>query len=160
MEQTLGNSRSSGSDRRPLLVGAVAVVVIVAVAVSAVVLTSSRDDTVYEPGTPEAVVQAYADAWAAGDADAAWQLLTPRAQSRLLASEFRRAASWDEEIPTRLWVDERRDLDDRVVLTLSVEWTWDGLLGPDRDIQPLRVTLIELDGAWRIDTPLMGFHPW
>ena len=55
---------------------------------------------------------------------------------------------------------ERTGDDDRVVLTLSVERTWDGLLGPDRDIQSLRLTLVRLDGEWHIDTPLVGLYPW
>jgi hypothetical protein len=46
------------------------------------------------------------------------------------------------------------------MLTLSVERTWDGLLGPDRDVQTLRLSLVELDGAWRIDSPIVGFEPW
>jgi hypothetical protein len=160
MEQTTGATIHHGSDRRTWLIGAIAVAALVAIAAVAVVLTGSRDDAVYEPGSPEAVVQAYADAWADGDADAAWEILTPGAQARVRETEFRSAASWQEEMPTRMWIDERRDLDDRVVLVLSVEWTWDGLLGPDRNIQPLSVALIELDGAWRIDTPLVGFYRW
>ena len=160
MEQNAGATDQQGSDRRIWLVGAIAVVALVAVAVAAVVLTSTREDTVYEPGSPEAAVQAYAEAWEAGDTDAAWEMLTPRAQSRVEEFEFRRAASWEEDLPTRMWVDERHDFDERVELDLAVERTWDGLFGPDRDIQRLRLRLIQIDGAWRIDTPVMGFYPW
>ena len=160
MEQTAGATQRQGSDRRTWLLGAIAVIVLIAIAAATVMLASTREDATYEPGSPEAAVQAYAAAWQAGDADAAWDLLTPGAQARVQEFEFRRAASWEEDMPTRLWVDERHDYEGRVVLDLSLERTWDGLLGPDRDIQSLRLTLIQIDDAWRIDTPVVGFYPW
>lgn len=160
MEQNAEATKQQGAGRRTWLVATVAVAALIAIALIAIVLVSRQEDTVYEPGSPEAVVQAYAEAWEAGDADAAWEMLTPRAQGRLERSEFSNAISWEEEMPTRVWVEERRDLDDRVMLTLTVERTWDGLLGPSRDIGSLRLTLIELDDAWRIDSPIVGFHVW
>jgi hypothetical protein len=95
-----------------------------------------------------------------GDVEGAWALLSPEAQTRVHKYQIRSAMSWDEEVPTRIWIEERRDLDDRVVLTLGVERTWEGLLGPDRDTGSLRLTLIQLGDEWRIDTPVVGFHPW
>ena len=160
MEQTAGATKPQGSDRRTWLLGAIAVAALILIAVVAVVLVSSREDATFEPGSPEAVVQTYAEAWAAGDADAAWELLTPRAQARVDEFEFHHAGSWEQDMPTRVWVDERHDLPEWVALTLSLEWTWDGLLGPDRDIETMRLKLVEVDGAWRIDTPLVGFHHW
>lgn len=160
MEQHLRYARTLTADRRPWLVGAILLAALVAVASVAIVLTNEREDGGYEPGSPEAVVQAYAVAWAAGDSDAAWQMLTPRAQSRVEQFEFRNAIRWDEEVPSRVWVDERRDFDDHVVLSLSVERTWDGLLGTDRDVSPLRISLVRIDGQWHIDTPIVGFYPW
>lgn len=160
MEQTAGATDHPGSDRRTWLLGAIAIAVLVTISMVAVVLVGDRDDAAYGPGSPEAVVQDYAEAWAAGDTDAAWKMLTPRVQARVQEFEFRQAASWDDQMPTRVWVEQRNDLPDWVTLTLAVEWTWDGLFGPDRDIQNLRVKLVELDGTWRIDTPLVGFNPW
>ena len=126
----------------------------------AVVLAGTQEDTVYDSGSPEAAVQDYAAALETGDMDAAWRLMSPRAQSLMERYEFRRAAHWEEDLPTRMWVDRRDDYDDRVVLALSIERTWDGLLGPDRDIQSLRLTLVRVDGEWYIDTPLVGLYPW
>jgi hypothetical protein len=160
MGQHSDSVRLPGTDLRPWLIGVLIALAIVVVAAVAVILTGHREDVVYEPGSPETVVQAYADAWAAGDVDAAWQLLTPRAQSRVARYEYRNAMRWDEEVPSRVWVDGRRDYDDHVVLTLSVEHTWDGLFGPQRDIQTVRLSLVELDGEWLIDTPIVGFEPW
>lgn len=160
MEQNAGATDQQGIGRRTWLIGAVAVAALIAIAVLAVVLTSTREDTVYEPDSPEAAVQVYATAWEAGDADAAWEMLTPRAQGRVERFEFRNAISWDEEVPTRVWVEEHREFDDRVVLTLGVERTWDGLFGPQRETQSMRLTLIQLDDEWRIDTPLVGFYAW
>lgn len=160
MQQTAGATTQSGSDRRTWLIGAVAVAAVILIAVAAVVLTGMRQDAVYEPGSPEAAVQDYVEAWAAGDASTAWEMLTPQAQARVDEFEFHHARAWEEDLPTRVWIDERQDLPDWVALTLSVEWTWDGLFGPDRHLETVRLKLIEQDGAWRIDTPLLGFHRW
>jgi hypothetical protein len=160
MERTTGAIDHQGLGRRTWLIGGVAVIAFTLLAMAAVVLTTTREDADYAPGSPEAAVQAYAVAWEAGDADAAWSMLTPGAQARVRNHEFRSAISWEEDTPTRVWVDERRDLDDRVVLTLGVERSWDGLLGPRRDTGSLRLTLVRLDGEWRIDTPVVGFYRW
>ena len=160
MEQTTGANDHRGNGRRTWLVGALAVLALVVIAVAAIVLVGDREDTVYTPGSPEAAVQAYALAWEAGDADAAWGMRTPQAQRRVQRSEFHGAISWEEDTPSRVWVDKRRDLDDRVVLTLGVERTWDGLFGPSRHTESLRLTLIQLDDEWRIDTPVVGFYRW
>lgn len=160
MEQHTGVEDQRGHGQRAWLIVALAVVALVTVAAFAVLLIDTGDDAVYEPGTPEAAVQAFAAAWEMGDVDGAWALLSPEAQTRVHKYQVRSAMSWDEEVPTRIWIEERRDLDDRVVLTLGVERTWDGLFGPDRDTQSLRLTLIQLDGDWRIDTPVVGFYPW
>jgi hypothetical protein len=158
MEQTAGFASHEVRDRRTGLVAALAAAGLLGLATIALVLTGTPEDVGYGPGSPEAVMQAYAQAWEAGDADTAWALFTPRAQTRVRQYELRSAMSWSEDVPTRIWVEQRRDLDDRVELDLAVERSWDGLLGPDREIEPLRVTLIRLDDAWRIDTPLVGFH--
>jgi len=141
------------------LVG-VAIAVLIAIMAIAVVLTSTQQETEYPPGSPEAALQAYAESWERGDVDAAYQVLTERAQARVEPLEFRHAMSWDDDAPTRIWIDERTDVDDRVILKLSVETTFNGLFGPDRDTHSIRVTLVEVDGVWRIDTPLVGFYPW
>ena len=160
MEQTDGATSTPGSDRRTWLIGAVLVAVLVAIAVAGVVLTSTREVADYDSGSAEAAVKAYAQAWEVGDTEAAHRLLTPRAQERVELAVFRDAMAWDEEVPTRVWVEDRRDFGERVVLTLGIERTWDGLFGPDREIESLRVALLQLDGEWRIDTPMVGFNFW
>jgi predicted kinase len=85
-----------GSDRWLWLMGMFITMAIVVVAALAVVLMGDRQDAALEPGSPEAVVQDYAEAWAAGDSDAGWQMLTPRAQARVQQYEFREAIRWDE----------------------------------------------------------------
>ena len=160
MERTAGATGPQGIGHRAWLVGLILVGAFVAIAAMAMVLIGDRQDTVYDPDSPEAAVQAYTQAWEGGDVDAAWQVLTPRAQERVEWFEFQHAATWSEESPTRMWVAERDDHVDYVVLTLSIERTWDGLLGPDRDVQSLRLRLVRLDGSWRIDSPIAGFYPW
>ena len=159
MDQSEEATTNLGSDRRTWLIGAIVAATLVVVAVTAVALTGSQQDATYVEGSPEAAMQAYAEALENGDIDAAYQILTPEAQARVPIYEFRSVMSWGDDLPSRVWVDDRTEFDDRVVVKLTVETTYDGFLGPDRDTHTLRVSLIEMDGAWRIDTPLMGFYP-
>jgi hypothetical protein len=160
MEQTVGTTRQPGKARRTWLAAAIAIAALIAIAAVAVVLVGSRENATYEAGSPEAAVQEYVEAWATGDADAAWGMLTPRVQKWLDEREFRATLSWEEGRPSRVWIEERRDLPDWVTLTLSVERSWDGLFGPSRETESTHVKLVEVDGAWRIDTPLLGYYPW
>lgn len=159
MDENEKAAATLGSDRRMWLIGAAIAVLIVVVAI-AVALTSTQQETRYPPGSPEAALQAYAESWERGDNDAAYEVLTERVQARVDSLEFRHAMSWDEEAPKRVWIEERTDIDDGVVLKLLVETTYNGLFGPDRDTLMIRVTLVEVDGVWRIDTPLVGLYPW
>lgn len=145
--------------RSAWLIGIVVAVVLV-VAVAAVTLVGARDEVEYQPGSPEAAIAAYAEAWDAGDIDTAYAALTTRAQARVPLYEFREVMTWDEDVPTRIWIEERTDYDERVVLDLSVETSYHGLFGADRDTHSLRVTLVRVDGTWRIDTPLVGIYSW
>lgn len=151
--------RTEGS-RSAWGIGIAAAIGVVLVAAAAMALAGTREDVEYEPGSPEAAMAAYVDAWDAGDVEAAYTALTTRAQARVPLHEFREVMTWDEEVPTRIWIEQRTDYDDRVVFDLTVETTYDGLFGPDRDTHSLRVTLINVDDAWRIDTPLVGTYSW
>ncbi len=159
MDELENATTSMGSDRRMWFVGA-AIAALIAIMAIAVVLTSTQQETEYPPGSPEAALQAYAWSWERGDINAAYEMLTERVQAHVERLEFRHAMSWDDEAPKRVWIEERTDIDDGVVLKLLVETTYNGLFGPDRDTHVIRVTLIEVDGVWRIDTPLVGFYPW
>lgn len=160
MEQTVGATRQAGNASRTRLAAAIAVAVLIVIAAVVVALLGSREEATFEAGSPEAAVQDYVEAWAAGDADAAWAMLTPRVQKWLHEREFRAALSWQEGRPSRVWIEERDDLPDWVTLRLSVERSWDGLIGPSRETESKHVKLIEVDGAWRIDTPMVEFYQW
>jgi hypothetical protein len=159
MDENENAATSLGSDRRMWFVGA-AIAVLIAIMAVAVALTSTQQETEYPVGSAEAALQTYAEAWERGAIDTAYEMLTERVQARVEPLEFRHAMSWDEDAPTRIWIEERTDIDDGVVLKVSVETTFNGLFGPDRDTHSIRVTLVEVDGVWRIDTPLVGFYPW
>ena len=41
-----------------------------------------------------------------------------------------------------------------------MESTYGGLLRPERYREDMRIRMVREDGTWKIDTPLVGYHPW
>lgn len=151
--------RSSG--RSIWIIGLIGALVLVLVAAGTVLFINDDEVAAYPPDSPEAAYQAYAQAWDAGDVEAAWGALTPRAQALVPRYEFRDANRWRGEEAMRVWIDQRTGTDDRVVLHLSIESVYDGgLFGSDRYTDGSRVTLVREDGDWKIDSPLVGYHAW
>ncbi|RPI23979.1 MAG: hypothetical protein EHM57_03275 [Actinobacteria bacterium] len=83
MEQEVG-----AESRTVLIVGVVAIVVL---AVATVVALVVRPPAEFDPGTPEATAQAYAQAVIDGDETAAMEHLTPELQEECTPSELRTA---------------------------------------------------------------------
>ena len=159
MDQSTGSSASPTGTGRPWLVAAIVALALAGMATAAIVLLSGQREVTYAPDTPEAAVQAYIRAWDTGDTDAAYAFFSSRVQARVPEWEFRHAQTWSEEDSTRIWIDERREAGSGVILELTVERTYDGFLRPSRERDGMRLVLIRDDGAWRIDTPLLGYHP-
>ena len=149
-----------GKDRRSWVFAAAVAGALVMVAVATIFFTVSRQDESYAPDSPEAAFQVYAQAWDAGDADTAYAALSASAQARVPEREFREAITWSGDGTSRIWIDERNGTDDRAVLVLTVESSEGGWLGVNRYRYHPRVTLIRVDGSWKIDTPLVGFDSW
>ena len=148
------------SGRSWWVAGIVLAVVIVVTAAAAVLVGSEQEPVGYPPGSPEAALQAYFEAWQAGDFEVAYSAMSEQAQRHIPRRDLREAATWADEEQVRVWVDRRTDHDDRAVLHLTIETSWDGLFGPDRDRHQQRVTMVREDGTWKIDTPMFGYHPW
>jgi hypothetical protein len=150
----------TGPERRSLLFAALVVAALLIVAAATAFYASGARDASYAPGSPEAAFQRYAQAWDAGDTDAAYAALSVRAKARVPERDFREAIEWGDDGATRLWIDERSGTDDRVVLRLTVETSHGGLFSVERYRDHPRVTMIREDDAWKIDTPLIGYHSW
>lgn len=158
MEQTPRPPRSLGNRAIWIAGGVLAAALIVLAMVG---LGTPQDDAAYAPDTPEAALQAYFRAWHDGDTETAWAALTERARARLPEEEYYAAGGWyDDDTPVRIWIADRTDRDDSVVLEIGIEVTWEGLLGPDRETHEQRVTMRREGGAWKVDTPMMGPYGW
>jgi len=143
-------------DHRAWPVGVLALLALVVLASVALFVLVIRQDAEYGADSAEAALQRYVEAWEAGDVETAYGALSSRAQERLSLSAFKDAWSRTEGSAVRVWIDERRDAGDRVVLGLTVELSHGGLLRPDRERYRPRVTLVREGDAWKIDTPLLG----
>jgi hypothetical protein len=134
--------------------------VLAVAAIAAFLLATTRQDATYAPDSAEAAFQRYLAAWDRGDVETAYAALSTRARTHLPLWEFREAQSWSGDQPARVWIAERRDFGERVVLKLTIEQSYEGLLGPSRYHDQPSVTLVREHGVWVIDTPLVGYHIW
>jgi len=158
MNDSTDTSASPAGTGRTWLMAAIVALALVGIATAAILIAGGQREVTYAPGTPEAVVQDYIRAWDAGDTDAAYAYFSSRVQARVPEWEFRHAKTWSDEDSARIWIDERREVGSGVTLELMVERTYDGFLLPSRERDGMRLVLILEDGAWRIDTPLLGYH--
>jgi hypothetical protein len=140
-----------------VVLGALALAVM---ATAALFLTVRQDEVRYPPGSAEAAFQRYIAAWDEGDTDTAYAALSSRARSLVPLRDFVEAQSWSADTPTRIWIDESKDTGERVILELTVEQSVGGPMRPRRDRHQPTVTMLREDGAWKVDTPLVGYYPW
>lgn len=133
---------------------------LVALAILAGLLVASRQDASYAPSSPEAAFQGYLRAWDSGDPDGAYAALSDRARSRVPEREFRDVHRWSEEESARIWIDDVSGAGDQVTLAVTVESSHPGFLRSERYRDEMRIRMVREDGAWMIDTPLVGYHPW
>ena len=128
---------------------------VAAIVVASVVLAVSLDDseTTFEPGTPEATVQAYFRAIRDRDIESAFALLSTDLRERCSAEELRRTSLNEPNFSVRIRESRERD----EVAEIDVRIAIGGGGGPfgsgyDED----RVIVLRReDGEWRIAEP-----PW
>ncbi|MFV2063822.1 MAG: hypothetical protein ACC726_09975, partial [Chloroflexota bacterium] len=121
---------------------------------------TGRRDASFPPDSPEAAFQGYLHAWDAGDPDGAYAVLSDRARSRVPEREFRQVHRGSGDESVRVWIDDVSGTDERVTLAVTFESTYPGLLRSERYRDETRIRMVREDGAWKIDTPLVGYHPW
>lgn len=140
-----------------VVLGAMALLML---AVAALFMTAAREDVSFPPDSAEAAFQGYMTAWSEGDTATAYDALSSHARSLVPYRDFAEAQSWSDDDATRVWIDSRHEEAERVILKLTIERPAGGLLGPRTERDHPNVTLVREDGAWKIDTPLVGYYPW
>lgn len=144
-----------------LVTGGIAALI---VATALVVLVSAGREAEFEPGTPEAALQAYLAAYESGDLDEAYGHLSSRIREDWSAAAYEDAvASYGPagfEGPSRRILFDRSEVEGetaRVHLTVE-EFSGDGLSG-DTWRSPRVVRMVRENGAWLVDERLIGLDP-
>jgi hypothetical protein len=152
------------SNGRSVGVIAASVLAIVGVAVVIVLVAGRREPKAFEPGTPEAALQAYLVAWDAGDLEAAYASLSSAAQRQITFEDYERAArQWRSQQATgvdRLVLFDRSAGNaERMTVYLIVEETYGDQFGGGPYRSERQVDLVREDGAWRTAEPLVWLDP-
>lgn len=130
------------------IVGIAAGVVLLGLLVVAAVVGSDRNTADYEPGTPEAAVQAYFQALIDNRPADAYEFYSPELADSCDRSYF------DPYSPrvTRVVLDEVTADTSEASVVVRITQTWDsGPLMTDEDTFTETLSLINEDGRWRFD---------
>jgi hypothetical protein len=136
--------------------------VLIALAVVAVLALDAGKPATYPPGSPEAAFQEYYQAFQKGDTRAAYSAFTKRVQERmsydnysLNVTQFGGPTGQDTLVRVER-VDRQAE---RAELYLSVEYVSGSGININRYSEERRVSIIQEDGVWKIDEPLVGVDP-
>jgi hypothetical protein len=130
-------------------------VAVAAIVVASVVLAVALDDseTTFEPGMPEATVQAYFRAIRDRDIESAFALLTTDLRERCSAEELRRTSLDEPNFSVRILESRERDEVAEIDVRIAIGGGG-GPFGGGYDEDRVMVLRRE-DGEWRIAEP-----PW
>lgn len=136
---------------RTVLVIAAVVVAVVAVSVSVTIALGSPEPARFEPGTPEAAVQAYLDAAWAGDRAALEALLSARVRAELDDEPLAPVPFCMRPEDRLVSVAESRIDGANATVTLRIEQFGGSGFGFERSSWEQPVALVFEDGGWKID---------
>jgi hypothetical protein len=144
---------------RSVLVIAGGILAVVLLAVVVVLLAEGREPPSYDPGTPEAAMQAYLAAWENDDPRGAYAFFSRAVQSAISEEEY--VAGFDAfgQVGTNraAFIDSVKGDESQVTIFLTVEEYYGD--GPGESYTTQRsVRMINEDG-WKIDEPLNGLEP-
>jgi hypothetical protein len=149
-----------GGSRATLLVGG-AIVALIAIA-ALVVVAVPRSPTVYEPGSPEAAFQSFYRAYENGDVEGAYRYLASSVTDQLTLIEYRQLDSeqgWQREEDRRVVLLGSDLAGDTTTLRLRIDqFSSGGGLGGNRYSSDRTIRLVQEDGAWLIDEPIVGIE--
>lgn len=150
----------AGGSRAPLLVGG-AIVALIALA-TLVVLAAPKGSTVYEPGSPEAAFQAFYQAFEGGEVEDAYELLGSSVTDQLTLTEYRRLDAeqgWQRDEDRRVvLLGSDRTGDTRLLRLRIDQFSSGGGLGGNRYSYERTIRLVQEDGSWLIDEPIVGIE--
>ena len=144
---------------RSVLVIAAGILGIVVLGAVVVLLAEGREPQAYEPGTPEAAMQAYLAAWDNDDPSAAYDVLSNSIKATVWREDYiAQSGAFGEVDSNRATFIDRVEGDEtQVTVFLTVEEYYGDGLGESYSSQRT-VRMVHEDG-WKIDEPLVGLEP-
>lgn len=150
----------AGIPRAVLLVGG-AIVALIALAV-VVALAVPKGPAVFDPGSPEAAFQAFYEAYEVRDVEGAYRLLSSSVTDELSLTEYRRLdaeQAWQRNEDRRVVLLGSERTGETALLRLRIDqFSGGGGLGGNRYSYERTIQLVQEDGAWRIDEPIVGIE--
>ena len=144
---------------RSVLIIAAGILGVVLVGGLVVLLAEGREPQTYEPGTPEAAMQAYLAAWENDDPGTAYDSFSNSAKGNLTRSDYivQSDAYGDVGLNRAIFIDRVEGDESRVVVYLTVEERYGDGLGETYTSQ--RTVRMVNEGGWKIDELLIGVEP-
>ena len=157
---TAGASHADHSLRHILVIGGVVGALVVA-AVAVMALLGSRGPASYPSDSPEAAFQAYLQAYAAGDLEAAHASFSQRIRSGTSSSGYLDDVSMygRDDQARRVWIDSVDRSDGLATLHLTIEEFFSSGLSSSSYRYETSVRMVLEDGSWKVDELLAGVDP-
>lgn len=144
---------------RSVLVIAIGILGVIVLGGAVVLLAEGREPTTYEPGTPEAAMQAYLAAWENDDPGAAYDAFSNSIKASVSREDYiaQSDAYGDAGLNQATFIDRVEGDESRVTLDLTIEEHYGEGLGESYTSQRT-VRMVHEDG-WKIDELLIRLEP-
>lgn len=159
----MGNPRGllNVTMRSVLLIAVVVVALVVGAVVAVLVL--SPGESHFAPGSPEAAIQEYLDAYESRDFNKAYGSFSAQAQRQLTADAYATRARSSGIFPLdenqRILIGHVEHQGSAATLHLTIEHISGSGLDIDRSSYERTVPMVQGDGRWKIDELLLGIYP-
>jgi hypothetical protein len=144
---------------RSVLLIAAGIVGVVLVGIAVVLLAEGREPQAYEPGTPEAAMQAYLAAWDSDDPSAAYDHLSNSVKATVSREDYvtQSDAFGDAGVNRATFIDRVEGDESQVTVFLTVQEYYGDGLGESYTSQ--RSVRMVHEDDWKIDELLVGVEP-
>ena len=144
---------------RSVLIIAAGIIGIVLLGAVVVLLAEGREARAYEPGTPEAAMQAYLAAWDNDDPNVAYDSFSNSVKASVSREDYiaQSGAFRDPSVNRATFIDRVVGDESQVTVYLTVEDYYGEGLGESYTSQ--RTVRMVREGDWKIDELLAGVEP-
>jgi hypothetical protein len=147
------------SSGRSVLVIAAGILGIVVLGAVVILLAEGREPQAFEPGTPEATMQAYLTAWDNDDPSAAYDFFSNSIKATVSRQDYiAQSDSFGQvDVNRATFIDRVEGDESQATVILTVEEYYGDGLGESYSSQR-SVRMVNEDG-WKIDEQLVGLEP-